>query len=76
MKEEERRNVKLGYNANDRRRDDVAVCRGGRMNKYDCYKSSCATSCKKKSDKEFKNERGNYEFVKKNVKLASTNPRH
>ena len=31
---------------------------------------------KKKSDKEFKNERGNYEFVKKNVKLASTNPRH
>ena len=48
MKEEERRNVKLGYNANDRRRDDVAVCRGGRMNKYDCYKSSCATSCKKK----------------------------
>ena len=48
MKEEKRRNVKLGYNANDRRRDDVAVCRGGRMNKYGCYKSSCATSCKKK----------------------------
>ena len=73
MKEEKRRNVKLGYNANDRRRDDVAVCRGGRMNKYDCYKSSCATSCKKNHIKNSENERRNYEFVKKNVKLDSTN---
>ena len=60
MKEEERRNVKLGYNANDRRRDDVAVCRGGRMNKYDCYKSSCATSCKKN---QIKNSKMNGEIM-------------
>ena len=61
MKEEKRRNVKLGYNANDRRRDDVAVCRGGRMNKYGCYKSSCATSCKKKN--QIKNSKMNGEIM-------------
>ena len=53
----------------------IPCTRAGEANKYVCYKSSSAFS-HKKSYKELKNEQRNFECVKKNAKLTSTNLQH
>ena len=75
MTSEELRYKDKGYNADRQHRDGVTMRTGGgcKANKYNRYKLSSASSCKKIIQK-LKNGQRNRECVNKNAKLTLTNP--
>ena len=66
--------MKLGYYAGGQHRDGVTLCRGVVEWTNMSIINRPVRLLAKKSFKELKNGQRNYKFVKKNVKLDSTNP--